>query len=233
MRICLVRRGVAGALFAAMVTACGGPSQTTPVQNGALASVMSPAASKSSSLLYVSNASNVTVYTYENGGGIILVGTLTGFTSPEGMCADAAGDVWITDYDSGNVYEYAHGGSTPIATITAKLGLPYACAVDNATGNLAVSYWHPYGHFRNYAEVVVYPHGVKPSASYGPKTGFYRAYFLTYDDQSNLYTTGIACGYSDCYRTSYIHLFKLAPGQSTLRSSRAQRGNRLKARWCG
>jgi hypothetical protein len=217
MRICLVRRGSAGALLAAVLSGCSGPSQIAPTQNFAVASVMSPAASKDSSLLYVSNASNVTVYNYENGGGIILVGTLTGFTSPGGMCTDAAGDVWITDYNSRNVYEYAHGGSSPIGTITQKLGYPYSCAVDNATGNLAVSYWHPNGHFRNYAEVVIYPHGAQPGSSYGPKTGFYRAYFLAYDSQSNLYTTGTACGYSGCYRASYIDLFKLARGQSTFK----------------
>jgi hypothetical protein len=217
MRICLVRRGVAGALLAAVLAGCSEPSQIAPPHNPVGGSAVSPDASKASSLLYVSNASNVTVYTYGNGGGITLVGTLAGFKSPEGMCTDSAGDVWITDYESGNVYEYAHGGSTPIATITAKLGLPYACAVDNATGNLAVSYWHPYGHYRNYAEVIVYPHGAKPGASYGPKTGFYRAYFLAYDSQSNLYTTGTACGYYDCYRASYIHLFELAAGQSTFK----------------
>ena len=213
MRIRSVRTNASRALLVAMLAACAGPSQTMPVHNGALASVMSPAASKSSSLLYVSNASNVTVYTYVNGGGIILVGTLTGFTSPGGMCTDNAGDVWITDYESRNVYEYAHGGSAPIATITAKAGFPYACAVDNATGNLAVSYWHPYGHYRNYAEVVVYGPGSKIGSSYGPKTGFYRAYFLAYDDKSNLYTTGQACGYYDCYIAGFIHLFKLPAGK--------------------
>ena len=209
MRIRPVRRNASRALLAAMLAACAGPSQTAPVHNGVLTSVMSPAASKSSSLLYVSNASNVTVYTYENGGGIILVGTLTSFTSPGGMCTDNAGNVWITDYTSRNVYEYAHGGTAPIATITAKLGFPYACAVDSATGNLAVSYEHPYGHFRSYAEVVVYAPGANTGPSYAPKTGFYRAYFLSYDDKSNLYATGQACGYDECYRDAYIRLFQL------------------------
>jgi hypothetical protein len=155
------------------------------------------------------------VYTYNNGDGINQVGTLTGFTSPGGMCTDTAGDVWIPDYYSRTMYEYAHGGSAPIATITAKAGYPYACAFDNATGNLAVSYEHPNGHYRNYAEVVVYASGSKIGAPYAPKTGFYRAYFLTYDDRGNLYATGNACGYNECYRNeAYVHLFKLSPHQA-------------------
>ncbi len=217
MRIHFIRTHGAGVPLAAMLAGCSGLAQTAPPHNAILASTVSPAASGQTNLLYVSNATNVTVYTYNDGNDIAQVGTLTGFTSPQGMCTDNAGDVWITDYESRNIYEYAHGGSAPIATITAKLGLPYACAVDNATGNLAVSYEHPYGHFRSYAEVVVYPHGNTPGKSYGPKTNFYRAYFLTYDDKSNLYATGIACGYSDCYRAGYVHLFKLVPGQSTFR----------------
>lgn len=215
MPTCFVRRNASRALLAAMLAACAGPAQTTPFHNGALASVMSPAASKQPSLLYVSNASNVTVYTYNNGSDIKQVGTLTGFTSPGGMCTDNAGDVWITDYNSRTIYEYAHGGSVPVTKITAKAGYPYACAIDNATGSLAVSYEHPNGHYRNYAEVVVYGPGYKIGSSYGPKTGFYRSYFLAYDDQSNLYTTGNACGYYNCYIDGYVHLFKLAAGKGT------------------
>jgi len=214
MRMWLVRNNALGLLLAAVLAGCAGPSPTAPPHDVPLASVMSPTASQQPSLLYVSNASNVTVYTYNNGNGIKQVGTLTGFTSPGGMCTDNAGNVWITDYYSRKVYEYAHGGSAPIATLTQHLGYPYACAVDNATGNLAVSYEHPDGHYRDYAEVLIYGKGSKFGSPYGPKNGFYRAYFLAYDDQSNLYTTGNACGDYQCYFASYLHLFKLARGQS-------------------
>ncbi|HXM08189.1 MAG TPA: hypothetical protein VN936_12030 [Candidatus Acidoferrum sp.] len=52
----------------------------------------------------------------------------------------------------------------------------YACAVDHS-GNLAVSYWHPNGYFRDYAEVVIYPPGLDQGPSYGPPTGSFRSYF--------------------------------------------------------
>ena len=81
---------------------------------------MLPEAPKKQSLLYVSNqgTGNVTVYTYLNGGGLVLVGTLTGFSRPTGMCTDNLGNVWILDYGTRKIFEYAHGGTNPIFKIT-------------------------------------------------------------------------------------------------------------------
>ncbi len=54
------------------------------------------------------------------------------------LCSDTDGDVWVLD-GSTTLYEYAHGGKSPINT----LALPYnsggyVCSVDPVTGNLAV-----------------------------------------------------------------------------------------------
>jgi hypothetical protein len=197
------------------ITACANGSQTSPAAllGGSAHSWMSPRAAASTNLLYVSNASNVTVYDYNNGQNVTLVGTLTGFSSPQGMCTDKNGNVWIADYNTRTMFEYAHGGTSPIAHITPKEGFPYACAVDRTTGNLAVSYWHPNGHYRNYAEVVVYQNATGHGAEYGPPTGFYRSYFLTYDDSGNLFTTGFECGYYECYNAKQnVPLFELKAG---------------------
>jgi hypothetical protein len=189
-------------LTASVVAAgcAGAPTSMAQVLDGASDSWMRPEAKASSSLLYVSNASNVTVYQYNNGQDITLVGTLTGFNSPQGLCTDRRGDVWVSDYGSRTMYEFAHGGTTPIATITVNGGFPFACAVD-PTGKLAVSYWYPNAHFYNYAAVVVYPPGSTNGTSYGPPRGFYRSYFLTYDNDGNLFTNGVECGSNDCLRT--------------------------------
>ena len=95
------------------------------------------AEAKSSDLLYVSNPGNntVTVYAYQSRK---LVGTLNGFSDPAGLCADAAGDVWITNEGGSNVIEYAHGGTQPIKTLNDGSKQPLACSVDATTGNLAV-----------------------------------------------------------------------------------------------
>lgn len=78
--------------------------------------------------------------------------TLPNGTYPAGECADSAGDVFITAATSaevGYIFEFAPGGSTPIATLSDP-GDPYGCSVDPNTGNLGVAniidYNNPYGH---------------------------------------------------------------------------------------
>src|ERR1700722_2699863 len=122
-------------LFASLVllAACGGStgSALTPLaaqrtSSGQHTSWMSPLASKKSKLLYVSafNGSDVTVYDFPSG---TQVGSLTGFSSPAGQCVDANGDVFIANFDSGAVDEYAHGGTTPIKTF-ATSGSAFGCS---------------------------------------------------------------------------------------------------------
>lgn len=162
---------------------------------------MLPQAKKQPSLLYVANdgPSDVTVYTYVNGSGLLLVGTLTGFKQPAGMCSDAAGHVWIDDYGSRKIFEYAHGGTDRIFTISEFSGFPYDCAVDPATGNIAVANQHPNGKYQAFGNVVVYPKGSKIGTTYTTGTGFSNVFFLTYDDHSNLYLDATPCLRSYCY----------------------------------
>src|SRR6202042_651602 len=88
-------------------------------------------------LVYISSYANaVYVYSYPAGP---LVGTLTGFNNPIGLCSDAKGNVWVTNASGGNIVEYAHGGTSPIATLQDSGQTPEDCAVDPTTGNLAVA----------------------------------------------------------------------------------------------
>ncbi len=161
---------------------------------------MTPGAQRQPNLLYISNwgTGDVTVYTYLDGSGLVLVGTLTGFSSPTGLCTDKAGNVWITDYDTRKIFEYAHGGTTPIFKITEFKAFPYACAVDPTTGNLAVSNQHPNAKFAPHGDVKVYPKGRRPGRIYSTSGGFGDVYFVTYDNKSNLYVDGTPCAYSYC-----------------------------------
>lgn len=199
-----------------MLSGCAGTAQQPPLALQSVSSVafkrnaatvrMAPAkswmlpGSQKTPLLYVSNwgNGNVTVYTYLNGGGLLLVGTLTGFSFPAGLCTDTAGNVWIPDYNTGTIYEYQHGGTKPIEVISHQSGFPYACAVDPATGNLAVAKQHPYGHYRSYSVVDIYPKASKKGQPYDPYGGFREVYFVAYDNASNLYADGTPC-ISDCY----------------------------------
>ncbi|HKU82369.1 MAG TPA: hypothetical protein VJP76_09400 [Candidatus Tumulicola sp.] len=205
------RTGLCGLAAAIALAGCAGalqpPAESAP-QAAPLKSWMLPGAQKQSNLLYVSNvgARDVTVYTYANGYGLLLVGTLAGFAQPTGMCADSAGDVFISDVltefnKSGQVFEYAHGGTNPIYNLTLRLGFPYACAVDPKTGNLAVVVKHTGGNYGAYGAVNVYPEGghSKSRKIYAAATGFSAVYSVTYDDKGNLYADASPCFDSVCY----------------------------------
>jgi hypothetical protein len=106
-------------------------------------------------LLYVSdiNTDDVSVYDFPKG---TLVGSITGFGDPSGLCADKMGNVWVTDYTRFQVLEFAHGATSPSATINTS-GAPYSCAVNLKTGDLAVGernniaiYKHASGTPQNY-----------------------------------------------------------------------------------
>ena len=155
------------------------------------------AGTKSSDLLYVSNPGNdtVTVYAYQSRK---LVGTLDGFSSPAGLCADTAGDVWITNEGEHDVIEYAHGGTQPIQTLDDGSEQPSACSVDKTTGNLAVL---------NADDVAVYS-----DASGSPTTysgGVYGDYALGYGAHGDLLVDG------GSYDTSKIIAFAQLPSGMT------------------
>jgi hypothetical protein len=94
-------------------------------------------------LLYVGNGDgDVYAYSYPR---IKLVGQLEGIDAATGgLCVDKNGDVFVTaERDNskglaGYVYEFAHGGTNPIATLDDSNGAS-SCAVDPTTGNLAVA----------------------------------------------------------------------------------------------
>ena len=88
-------------------------------------------------LLYVSgNSGYVYIYTFPAGK---LVGTLAGFQEVAGVCSDAAGNVFVANSAGLDVIEYAHGGSSPIATLADGENYSFSCSVDPRNGDLAVS----------------------------------------------------------------------------------------------
>lgn len=93
---------------------------------------------KDSDLLYVADqdTNDVSVYSWPNGK---LERTLTGFNGASNLCSDSSGNVYVPNYLSHDILEYAHGDSAPIRTLKAPGENPYGCAVDPATGDLAVA----------------------------------------------------------------------------------------------
>jgi len=95
-------------------------------------------------LIYAGNQSYVETYSFPGGA---AHGTFTVDGLVEGMCSNSKGDVFVAlaprkrmKSPTGFVEEYAHGGTTPIATLQLpNREIPVACSSDPATGNLAVT----------------------------------------------------------------------------------------------
>lgn len=187
---------VGGALLAlASLAACSGapgsyPGSQQPAGLPASArpdrtrSWISPDA-KNRNLLYVSSVLSDDVYVYTLAGS--LKGTLTGFQLPYGLCSDKKGNVWIVNDGAAEVIEYAHGGTTPIATLSDPGVYPYGCSVDPTTGNLAVT--NAYTTSSGAGSVSIYADAKGTPKTYADPSIFYFR-FCGYDDNGNLFVDG-------------------------------------------
>jgi sugar lactone lactonase YvrE len=91
-------------------------------------------------LLFVSADPPAAVYTYTPNG---TVGTFsTSFTDPKGLVFNSAGDLFVGDLGSGNIYKFTPGGTqSTYANIGGSTAIPVGAAFDSA-GNLYVSDYH-------------------------------------------------------------------------------------------
>jgi hypothetical protein len=137
--------------------------------------------SSSEDLLYVANLHKISVFSYPAGE---LVGRLHIGYDTFGLCSDPNGDVFV---DAGSkIFEFAHGGTKPIATMKSKYGFPLQCAFDPTTGNLAVLDTFDTGP----DNVAIYENvtgKVHEYEDYGP---FYNLVDCVYDGSGNLFVTG-------------------------------------------
>lgn len=118
--------------------AAGSVSPTEPQVPFAAGHANVPEAHKAR-LLYVTNFSSnvVAVVDYPSGN---RLQSLTGFTNPQGICADASDhNVFIANTGGENVLEYAYGASSPKATYLDAGEFPVECSIDPKTGNLAIA----------------------------------------------------------------------------------------------
>lgn len=185
-----------GVAAVAFLAGCGGsqPPVGAPgamPQDSAIAthaargtSWMSPEAG-SQSLLYVSDFDAVRVFSYPRGK---YEGSLQGFQIAIGECADADGNVYVADYGYGQLFEYAHGGTMRIRTLSP--GDASGCAVDSDSGDLAATNLTS-GNRRRTGSVAIYKnaHG-KPKYYRDPN--FLNYYFCGYDSQGDLFVDGIS-----------------------------------------
>ncbi|HEY6487463.1 MAG TPA: hypothetical protein VIX83_13860 [Candidatus Cybelea sp.] len=181
----LVSASVRICITSAILSACGGPAAPPGVAAAAPQSVGLKAAKSGNALLYVSTDyyGTVSIYTYPQGK---LSASFDVPGVPSGMCSDTSGHVFIAEGYAGIVAEYAHGGTTPIATFSLSPS-PYSCAVDPTTGNLAAT--------SEAGKVGVFD----PNSSGSPPTlytypGVQGYYFCSYDGQGDLFAVGYSSG---------------------------------------
>jgi hypothetical protein len=120
--------------IAALLVGCAGVPPTVPIHSSR--SWMLPEAKTKNLIYVVDGGTDVDVLTFP---GYKLVGTLTGFSESTGVCSDTHGNVWIANAGTESLIEYAHGGTTPIATLDDPNQYPISCAFDPKSGDLAVS----------------------------------------------------------------------------------------------
>jgi len=179
-----------------LLAGCGGgaPVVNEPagssVQRIGSRSWMDPAA-KSKALLYVSDeyAQAVNVYAYPS---LKPMGALSGFLTPEGLCVNKkTGDIWVTDTLRYSIYEFAHGGTTPIRTIDQPDGYVQDCSVNPVNGDLAIANITYGGDDPGY--VAIYKSGSGKPATYYDKRIF-EVNHLGYDDGGNLFVDEFQLG---------------------------------------
>jgi hypothetical protein len=179
---------IVGAASVAVLGGCSvralpvGPSLNAASVRGAAQS----AASQRGDLLYVANQSakdGVNVLTFPAG---TIVTTISKIGQPRGICSDPHGSVWVTVVRPGphpnDIYKFAHGGTKPIGSINARKDV-YGCAVDPATGDLAVISFH----IHSAGEIDIWP----PKGKLVVIPIKFSAVALAYDDRGNLFIDGV------------------------------------------
>jgi len=142
--------------------------------------------SSSNDLIYVVgvNGEKITTYvvSYANGS---IVSTFEAPSYPNSLCSDNQGNVFMPL--KGEVLEYSHGGTSPVATLDDKGFRTLGCAVDPISGDLAVANLAT-THSGN-GNIALYHQGSGTPKFF--KADWISNYFsCTYDDNGNLVVDG-------------------------------------------
>lgn len=172
-------------LAAALLTACAariGEPGSVPI-SGATRHVrghgdswISPEARGRDLVYALGGCAGTCILAYPKG---TLVGAIPGYISRYfgAVCSDSGGNVFLSD--NSTVFEFAHGGTTPIATFSLPGTQALGCSVDPMTGDLAVVF--------NVSSVAVFSPG---SATPVVLSALIDAHYCGYDNSGNLFVDG-------------------------------------------
>ncbi|HEY4432908.1 MAG TPA: hypothetical protein VGM99_00780, partial [Candidatus Cybelea sp.] len=141
----------------------------------------------------VTDTATAYVFNYPKG---TLSQTLT--FSPSGgtgsaSCSDSSGDVFIgastSSPTNGTIYEFSHGGTSPVATLTNGPYAAFGCSVDPSSEDLAVVN-NPVDACTSGGNVSVYPGGQEPPKIYTVSAGFECYSSASFDGNGDLFVAG-------------------------------------------
>jgi hypothetical protein len=199
---------------AAMLAGCSGSPQGqigAAVPNAMVARGQAHRAGSRSDLLYLVTDENL-FYAIDYATGKAQIITFAGGGNGGGACTDASGNLFISawvDNSStlGEIFEYAHGGKSPISTLSDGSYYPAACSVDPTTGNLAMA--NSYNlNCNGGGNVAIYPDAAGQPTTYSDSS--FQCYIAAaYDNEGNLFIGGVDSG-------SNFILAELPSGSSNL-----------------
>jgi hypothetical protein len=175
-------RGPAIVLTVFMLAGCGWTGTTVP--QGAMTQNQTHQASGSSgNLIYALTNKAIVVVAYPTWQ-IVASIPVQQPGSDNAICSDPNnGDVFVTE-TTGAVGEYAHGGTTQIATLGTAGFEPGGCSVDPISGNLAVAGYSG----SSKAPMLIYPHATgNPTLLYSSQLKSFS--YPAYDDAGDLFTS--------------------------------------------
>jgi len=182
------RHALTSWVVGALLAACAGaqrlvwePAATLQAHVGHDGSRML-ADAKESNLLYVSDGKDgVRIFTYPGGK---PAGTLD-LAGPGAECSDRYGNVYIAN---GSLYEFAHGGTTPMAIFpVSRSDQIEGCSVDPSTGDVAISVYETAQRAYYIAIFASGNPGIQNDITDNELSQYYS---LAYDGSSDLFVVG-------------------------------------------
>ena len=180
---------IAAALFS--LTACGGERRAASPADG-IANVLPPETDRAPQLhgtqqspkLAITITDGQEVETYDYVTHAVLRQISVAYSGV--LCSDKAGDVWVSSAgrNGSEMLEYPPGATQPSAALFSYP--PAGCAVDPASGDLAVVTWGDARRKQN-LEIYASARGLPKTYSYGPLKYWY---YCAYDGNGNLVIQG-------------------------------------------
>jgi hypothetical protein len=164
---------------------------------------ISPDAKRAPRIMFVTDYALGDVYMYSMPD-VVLKGTLTGFSGPQGECTDGS-NIFITNTNTSQVFKYSRTG-TLLATLSDSGEYPTGCSVNRANGDVVVS--NIISTSGTSGNLELYKGGTgSPTPITNPNQ--YEYFFPTFDNNGNIYVDGFSNSFtfllSECTATSSIY----------------------------